>query len=88
MYLICHATSQDHPIEGSCEFMVSSSYRCVYPDKFCEHRHSDSGDMFLICHMISHNHMFKGFCEFKGGSPSQQVATLPCLVAIGVSGDM
>ena len=61
---------------------------CHHPDKFCEHRHSDSGDMFLICHMISHNHMFKGFCEFKGGSPSQQVTTLPCLVAIGVSGDM
>ena len=43
---------------------------CHHPDKSCDHKHCDSGDMSLICHVTSQEHMFEGLCKFMGGSPS------------------
>ena len=38
---------------------------CHYPDKSCNHKHCDSGDItFLICHVTSREHMFKWLYEF------------------------
>ena len=40
MYLICHVTSKDHLMEGSCNHPA-----CNHPDKFGDHRHCDSRDI-------------------------------------------
>ena len=29
---------------------------CHHPDKSCDHKHCDSGDMFLVCHVASRKH--------------------------------
>ena len=50
---------------------------CHHPSKSFDHKHCDSGNMFLICHVAS------SLSKFFGGSFSQLVTTLPCLVAIG-----
>ena len=49
MYLICHVTLHDHLIERPCEFMGRSSVQDHHPDKPCDHKPCDSGDMSLIC---------------------------------------
>ena len=55
------------------------------PDKFGDDGHCDSGDItFLICYVTSREHMLKGLCESMRGSLSSKVATLPCLMAIGL----
>ena len=70
------------------ELMRIYGWECLvlshYPWKSCDQKHWDGGDMFLICHMTSCEHMFKGLREFMVSSPSQCVAILPCLVAIGL----
>ena len=54
-------------------------------NNFGKHRHCYTGDLtILICHVTSSNHIFKGSCKFMDGSPLYYVATLPCLVSIGV----
>ena len=58
---------------------------CYHPDKSCDHKHYDSGDIrFLICQVTSRECMFKLLCEFVDGSSSQRVTTLSCSVAIGL----
>ena len=73
MYLICHMTSQDHLIEGSCsvyEWKPLVVYH--HRDKFGDHRNCDSADlMFLICHVTSRNHAFKRLIKFMIGRSSQ-----------------
>ena len=45
---------------------------CHIPDKFCDHKHCDSGNiMSSICHVTSNEHMFKGLCKFMGRSSSR-----------------
>ena len=66
--LICHATSQDHLIEGviriyGWELLVV----CHNPGKFGDHRHCDNG---INVFNLLHDRMIKGSCEFVGGSPS------------------
>ena len=79
MCFFCHVISHEHLIEGSCEFIGGSSLQYVTsPDKFCDHKHCDSGDMFLICHVTSREHMFKGLCEFMGEAPHGE--SIPCHV--------
>ena len=36
---------------------------CHHPNKSCDHRHCDSGNMFLICHVTSGDLEFKGLCD-------------------------
>ena len=44
------------------------------------------GDLIvLICQVVSLDQVFKGLCYFMGGSPSQYVATLTCLVICKVA---
>ena len=44
---------------------------CHHPDKSCDHKYCDSGDIvFLIRHITSRELMFKGLCEFMDGSTS------------------
>ena len=72
IYLICDVTSQDKPINGSCNLMVGSTSWYIHPDKFCDRRHCDSRNiMFLIYHVTSGEHMLKGLCGFMGGSHSR-----------------
>ena len=35
---------------------------CRKLDKFCDHRHCESGDVFSICHVTLTDHTFKGLC--------------------------
>ena len=43
---------------------------CHRPDKSCDHKHCDSGDlMLLVFQVTSREHMFKGLYKFVGGSP-------------------
>ena len=41
--------------------------------------------MGLVCHMIRNNDVIKRSCNFMIESPSWQVITLECLVAIGLA---
>ena len=51
MVLDCHVISQDHIIEGSCNF-IKVNYNLV---KFGVRRHCGSRDAtLLVCHVISH----------------------------------
>ena len=64
IYLICDVTSQDKPINGSCNLMVGSTSWYIHPDKFCDSRHCDSRNiMFLIYHVTSSEHMLKGYVD-------------------------
>ena len=74
MYLVCHVTSHDL-IEGSCKFLCKFLWRellavCYHPDKPCDHRYCESGDMFLICHVTLRDHMFKELLISWGYCPS------------------
>ena len=83
MYLICHVTSQDHLIEGSCKFMGGSSSLYVTTLTSSEAIGSTIVEMFLICHLTLRDHMFKGLREFMEGRSSRYVTTWPSLMAIG-----
>ena len=37
---------------------------CHHPNKSCDHRHCDSGNMFLICRVTSGDLEFKGLCDY------------------------
>ena len=56
--------SQDHVIEGSCDFVTQWSYPFA---KFGCHRHCGSEDiMILVCHVVSQNHVIKESFDFIG----------------------
>ena len=58
---------------------------CHHPNKFGDHRHSDSRDiMFLICHITSHGQTFKRLCCFMGQSSSVVSHHSTSLVTIGI----
>ena len=65
---------QNHPIKGSFDSMSESS-------NFGDHWRCD---IIFISYVTSHDSVLKRLCDFMGGRPSQQVATLPCLVVIGL----
>ena len=50
---------------------------------FGDHWRCDNIIIF-ISYLTSHDSVLKRLCDFMGGRPSQQVATLPCLVVIGL----
>ena len=41
-----------------------------YPDKSCDLKDCDGGNIYLICDVTSREHIFKGLCEFMSGTPS------------------
>ena len=49
-YLICHVTSPNHMLEGSCNFMCEnfSLYGTTLVVKFGGHRYGDSRDVFSL----------------------------------------
>ena len=76
MYIIAHAILHEHLLEGSCEFMVGSSLRCVTtlisPVTIST---MTLEILFLIGHVTSQKHMFKGHVNLwvvtsHGESPS------------------
>ena len=42
-----------------------------HPDKLCDHKHCDHGDMFLIYHPNYGELMFNKLREYMGGCTSQ-----------------
>ena len=75
MYLIYHMTSYDPLIGGHLNLSLEVLAVRHHPDKSCDHKHYDSGNiMLLICHFTpreSREHeMFKVLCKFMGGSHS------------------
>ena len=57
---IYHVTTQDHAIEGSCNFVSGSSSLCIttLPSLVAVDRHCGNGGA-LICHTIAHDHAIK-----------------------------
>ena len=61
------------------------SHELSLNDKFGQCKLCNLEDLtILIYHLTSREHVFKGLCNFMGGRPSQEIATLPCLVSIGL----
>ena len=49
MYEICHVISEDHVINGSCDFLWWESFiERHHPTKFGGHRHCGSGDINIL----------------------------------------
>ena len=46
MYLVYHMTSHDHLIRGYANLWVEAPYSMSHPDKSCDHKHFESGDVF------------------------------------------
>ena len=66
--LICGMTSQDHLIEGSCEFTEGSFLRYVTTQTILATIGIVKVRYILICYMTSRGQMFKGLCYFTGRS--------------------
>ena len=87
MMLVCHLTSQDHLITGSCDFKGGSQSK---PAKFGDHRHSFSvGVMVFVCHVTLQYHVINVLNDFMARNPSRYITILPNFAAMGTgSGDL
>ena len=71
MILGCHVISQDHLIEGCCNFNAKAINLICRLAKFDGHRHCDNEDMMiLVCHVILQDHVIKESWEVMGRGPS------------------
>ena len=79
MYIIAHAILHEHLLEGSCEFMVGSSLRCVTTlISLVTISTMTLEILFLIGHVTSYKHMLKGHVNLCVETPHGE--SPPCLV--------
>ena len=79
MYIIAHAILHEHLLEGSCEFMVGSSLRCVTTlISLVTISTMTLEILFLIGQVTSYKHMFKGHVNSCVETPHGE--SPPCLV--------
>ena len=58
---------------------------CDHSDKVDDRSYFDNEDLiFSICHVTLSDHRFIKLRDCIDGSPTRQVTTLPCFVAIGL----
>ena len=68
---ICHMTSTNRLVKGSCNFMIrnSSLYVTTLPSLVT------IGfvivEMYLVCYVIQQDHVTEGSCDYLDGSPSR-----------------